>query len=326
METKKIARISAALLAVLSACGAGCGYRRPESASAQMALPAVRTQWHFGDIRGEEQATEHYRIYTTTRNRILLEYLPGFMECAREHYLLLTGLGASAEAKPMPVYMLATRQQWAVMTRTVTRPREKIFLAIENGGYCYRGKCVFWDMRHTATFSIASHEGLHQFFHHRLRQHIPAWAEEGLCVLAEGLTVQGSRVRFHPKRNPARLLDLRRAIAGGRWLDLVELLSTDAGDHITGAHGRGPEYYGHLWALLVFIRSRPEYRQGLERMLQDAAAGSLRDELEVPPIMGAGRSYARAIAVPAFKHYIDADLAGFEKRFRKFARELAKME
>jgi len=323
METKKTAGVLAALLL---ACGAGCGYYRPVSPSARMLPPIEQSKWQFGDIPGRQLATEHYRIYTTTDNRVLLERLGGFMECAYSNYLALTHLQPGPGAKPMPIYMLGTRRQWAVMTKTVTAPYEQIFLSIENGGYCFRGKCVFWDMRHTATFSIAAHEGLHQFFHHQLRQHIPAWAEEGLCVQAEGLTVQGPTVRFHPQRNPARLLDLRRAISHGRQIPLEKLLATDAADYVGGKPGTSPEYYGQLWALLLFIRSEPNYCAGLQRMLADAATGKLRKRLDIPPIMSGGRAYVRAIAVPAFKKYIAQDLAGFEGAFRVYAKQLAKMD
>ena len=325
MEAKKIVSSVAAALWLLAA-NVGCGYYQPVSASTNMLPPTARSQWQFGDIPGELLTTEHYRIYTTARNRGLLERLPGFMECAYVHYRRLTGLAPTGPAEPMPIYMLATRQQWVVMTEAVTRPHQDIFLSIENGGYCYQGKCVFWDLRHIATFSIAAHEGLHQFFHHQLRQHIPAWTEEGLCVLAEGLTIQGSAVRFHPQWNPSRILDLRRAIANGRWIGLQKLVSTDAADYISGKGQESPEYYGQLWALMLLIRSEPTYRAGLERMVADAAAGRLREQLDVPPIIGTGRAYARAIAVPAFKHYIEADLGGFEKRFGAYARTLAKLE
>jgi len=327
MKPKNLLRLASTLpglLVVLAGCGPYGGPPDPEGA--RMVTPTTVAPWRFGDVRGRRIATAHYHIYTTAENRGLLEYLPGFMEAAHDHYLRLTGLAARDEqARPMPVYMFADRRQWAVMTERITRPNQELYLGIENGGYCFRGTCVFWDMQHLATLSVASHEGLHQFFHHRLREHIPAWAEEGLCVLAEGFMVQGSLVHFDPEANPMRLLDLRRAISGGRRMALSDLLSSDAGDHIRGSQARGPEYYGQLWALLRFIRSRSTYRAGLERMLRDAADGRLRQALNVPRLMGAGRSYNRAVSVPMFKHYIDADLPGFEARFRSYAKSLAKL-
>jgi len=247
------------------------------------------------------------------------------MEASHANYLRITGLKAPA-AKAMPIYVFSTRRQWAVMTERVTRPRQELYLKIENGGYCYRGVCVFWDMRHPATFSIAAHEGLHQLFHHQLRNRIPAWAEEGLCVLSEGLTLEGTSVRFHPERNVARCQDLRRALAGERYIPLERLLSTDAGDHVSEVHNRGPEYYGHLWALLNYIRSDERTHAGLRRLLADAAAGRLKAELNVPPPLARDRDYNRAMSLPVFTHYISKDLPAFEAGFRAHARKLARLD
>jgi len=305
----------------------GCGYQlSPPPAGTSMAIRAETAPWAFGDIEGKRLQSDHYRIYTTSRNPTLLDYLPGFMEAARDQYLVLTGLTPKAAVRSMPIYMLATRPQWAVVTREVARPNHKVYLSIENGGFCFRGVCVFWDMHHPATFSIAAHEGLHQFLHYQLRDRLPAWTEEGLCTLAEGMTLSGSSVRFDPSRNASRLLDLRRALAGKRYIPLAELLGSDAGDHVTKRLSEGPEYYGHLWALLSFIRSDEVANAGLQKMLSDAAAGRLRSTMNVPPAMRHDRSYNRSVAVPIFKHYIDADLPAFEERFRAYADRLAKLE
>ena len=289
-------------------------------------MPVRQVAWNFGPFEGAELATAHYRIYTTTTNRPMQQYLPGFLEAACAQYARLTGLSApSADSpQPMTVYMLGSRQQWAAMTRQVTGPRSAAYLAIENGGYCHGGVCVFWDMGHFATLSIAAHEGLHQFLHATLRESLPAWSEEGLAVLAEGYHTDwaSKTVRFDPTANTLRLSGLREQLVGGRWIPLERLLSTDAGDYV-GVERTGPEYYSQLWAMLLFIRSEPAYRDGLQRLLADAAGGTLRQKLRAPAEMGAGRTYNRSVSMPVFRHYIDADLEGFEKRCRQYALGLA---
>ena len=316
--------LSAILIAL---CLPGCGYQlNPPPAGMSMAVRTDSAPWALGEIEGQRLRSDHYRIYTTSRNPTVLDYLPGFMEAARGQYLNLTGLSPTAAAGSMPIYMLATRPEWAVVTREVTQPNHEVYLGIENGGYCFRGVCVFWDMHHPATFSIAAHEGLHQFFHYQLRDRLPAWTEEGLCTLAEGMTLAGSSVRFDPSANASRLLDLRRALASQRYIPLAELLEGDAGDHVTKKLSQGPEYYGHLWALLSFIRSDEVTNSGLQKMLSDAAAGRLRSTMNIPPAMRQDRNYTRYVSVPIFEHYIDADLAAFEERFRSYAGKLAKLE
>lgn len=311
-----------ACVLILSAagCGGGSGH------SSSLTVPVQRHEWKFGKLTGERLATRHYNIFTTSSNRGLVAYLPGFMESAHDNYLLLTGLAQRPDAgEPMPIYLLASREQWDVLTERVLGPNAK-HRQIEAGGYCHRGVCVLWDLGHFATFSIAAHEGCHQFLHHRLRDGLPAWAEEGLAVLSEGFELASDSVRFAPGENTGRQLDLRRAISSRRWLGMKRLLSTDAGDHMGGDLNVAPEYYGQLWALLLFIRSDERYRAALGRMIADAEAGRLRAALNVPAAMGSGRTYVRATGVPVFKHYIDTDLPAFEKRFLAYARKLAKLE
>ena len=249
-----VAWVAAAMALSAASCGPPQGQEQPASLTV-----AVQTgPWQFADRPGQQLTSRHYRIFTTSNNRPLVRYMPGFMESAYEHYLRLTGLSEPpGPLRPMPVYLLANRQQWAVMTEEVTGPLREKFLAIENGGYCYRGVCVFWDLGHFSTFSIASHEGLHQFFHHRLRDGLPAWAEEGLCVLAEGFKISTTTVTFTPAHNPLREGSLRNAISARHTIRLAKLLSTDPGDYRAGSSVSPPEYYAHLWALMMFIRSEP---------------------------------------------------------------------
>jgi len=320
-------RATGAALASLAALSAlGCG---PGGSGERASLTvAVRTdRWNFGDAAGQVLATRHYRIHTTSPNQWLLGTLPGFLESARDNYLRLTGLEEGAgPAAPAATYVLATRDQWAAMTERVTGASSPRYLAIERGGYCHRGVCVLWDLGGLATFVIAAHEGCHQFLHHRLRDPLPAWAEEGLCVLAEGFYLGVRTVRFSPERNTLRQADLRRLIVGRRWLGTAKLLAGDAADRTGPRRADSAEYYAQLWALLLFVRSDPDYRAGLARLTADAAAGRLRAALAVPPEMGVGRTYVRAIGTPAFRRYVEADLAAFERRLLPFAKRLAKLE
>lgn len=310
-------------MALAALLAASCGPAPAPDRAQSLSVAARASQWSFAGRPGTELATRHYRLYTTSGNHALLRALPGFLEATHENYLRLTGLPEVPRGtQTMPVYLLGSRQQWAVMTERVTGPNSDKYLQIQNGGYCYRGVCVFWDLGYFATFAVAAHEGLHQFIHHRLADPIPAWAEEGLAVLAEGSNITSAAVSFTPQRNSLRQGDLRRAIAQRGFWPMERLLSTDAGDHVGGS----PDYYGYLWALMMFLRSDSQYRAGLERMIADAAAGRLRRSLRVPAEMGTGRSYNRAVSVPVFQHYVQADLDQFEQRFRAFARKLAKLD
>jgi hypothetical protein len=228
----------------------------------------------------------------------------------------------------MHLYMLGTRKEWAALTAKVTGPLAGKYLSIEAGGYCHAGVCVFWDIGNLATLSVASHEGLHQFFHHRLKDRLPAWMEEGLCSTAEGYEIQGRAVRFTPDRNVLRFNHLRSLISGGRWVALAELLPMDAGDIAGRPTEHAVGYYGQLWALALFIRSQPAYRAGMQRLMADAEQGTLHQALNLAPAELAAmrmrpKQYNQAVSVAMFRHYVSGDLEGFESNFKAYARRLA---
>jgi hypothetical protein len=318
----------AILLAMAMAAVALGGCESPPAGptGASMVIEVQAEPWHTPNGVGKQLVTPHYRIFTTTANRDVINYLPGFMEASYRNYLRLTGLPDRPGAPLMDIYMMGARAEWAELTRKQLGPLAELYLAIEAGGYCYEKIGVFWDMGNLGTFSTAAHEGLHQFLAYRLRNHLPSWLEEGLCTVAEGYDIAGRNVTFTPQRNVSRFGSLREALVQGRTYPIAKLLSMDAGD-VTGQVGfKAVGYYGQLWALVQFLRAHPVYRVGLRNLLADAEAGKLHLALKLPD--GAldqigGRAHNRTVAEPLFRHYICDDLSGFEKEFREFAIRLA---
>jgi hypothetical protein len=275
---------------------------------------------------GRQIITKHYQIFTTCTNRRLMSAVPGFMEAARDNYLGLTGL-ADVPMPAMPIYLMASRSQWATLTKSVVGPQAPTYLSIQAGGYCYKKVCVFWDIGGLGTLSVASHEGLHQFLAYRMKNQLPMWLEEGLCTQAEGYQLFGDRVIFTPADNVMRHGDLRSAIMGDRWIPIAKLLPMDAGDAVVGKAEAAVGYYGQLWSLVMFIRSDQTYRQGLVRMLADAQAGELNKAVGVPAEVMAGlqrqgRLYNRAMSERLFRHYICDDLERFEREYRAYSQRL----
>lgn len=312
------------LSAVLSSCA------RPEPAGAPLDVRADRRAWALGESGGVELRTTHYRIYTNTSGRMLLHCLPGFLEAARAHYLRLTGLTDAGDSRAMVVYLLASRDEWAALTRQVVGPQAPLYLSIDNGGYCYRGVCVFWDMGGLGTLMVAAHEGMHQFLHHRLADALPTWAEELLCVSAEGYEITQNRVRFTPDANALRVVDLRKALIAGRWIGARRLVGSNPAQALGQSQQIAIDYYAQLWALGAFVRSRADYRAGLGRLLADAAAGRLDAAMNLPPgalgqLRVNGPAYDRTVSEPLFRHYIAGDLEAFDREFRAFARGLAQL-
>ena len=303
------------LIAVVAAAAlAGCSSRTlPAGPTATMDIPVQQARWEAG-AGGQQITSAHYCVYTNSRNTLLVRYLPGFMEAAYRYYVELTGLAdqpVGPLAGPMPVYLMNSREDWASLTTSVVGPAAGIYLSIQAGGYCYRGVCVFWDIGNLGTLTIASHEGLHQFFHHRLKSRLPTWVEEGMCTLAEGYEVQDNRVRFTPGKNLFRFRDLRVAIVDGHWMPLAKLLGSNPSQVLGGSADRTVGYYGQLWALASLIRSREPYRAGLARLLEDARTGKLQS-----PDAGAG----------LFTRYISDEMPAFERDYRAYAKTLVGLE
>jgi len=269
-------------------------------------------------------------VLTTTARRGIGGDIVGFLEAARAYYVDLTGLEAvePLDGEKLVVYLFQTRPQWAALTERITGQSRETVLKVRAGGYCYQGVCVFWDIGTMATYSVAAHEGLHQFLYHATGHRLPHWAEEGLAVLAEGFRLDGELVTFEPSENTLRVNALRNALLSDRWRPVERLTAMTSMQNLDETPFTGGDYYAQLWAMLLLIRSDAAYTAGLQRMCRDAADGTLAASLGI-----SGRDYRRLERDPAayaaeigpraFKHYIDSDLDRFERRFAAFARDLA---
>ena len=318
------------LLLCAAWCVLGC-QKPPERADEPLATQVQRIPWDNPRGHGLQLVTANYRIFTTANNQNIVSILPGFMEASYRNYLRILNLREKPGSKRMPIYVFGTREEWAALTRSVLGEHAGKPLMIESGGYCYKDVCVLWEIGGLGTLLVAAHEGMHQFLHHRLADQLPMWLEEGLCTQAEGYEVEGRRVRFSPKLNISRNVDLEQAIVRRFWIPIDRLLPMDSGDAIGPYVERAVGYYGQLWALVQFIRSDQHYSAGLDRLLRDAEAGSLNEALGVPrgalqELRLRGRVYNQTVSEPLFRHYICDDLKAFEKRFKHFATKLAKLE
>jgi len=322
-------RMRVVLLSVLIL--GSCQAPTPIERGAPLVTKVTRTAWNSPGSTGELLRTKHYRIYTTATRPEVARYLPAFMEAAHQNYLVLTGLDDPPGNEPLTIYMMATREEWALLTENVIEMGREKYLAIEAGGYFHNGVCVFWDIGGNATFSVAAHEGLHQFLASQLTDPLPTWLEEGLCVSAEGHQIHANRVLFTPNRNSLRLAALRRAITQGHWLSLSKLLTTDPGEIVAQGTRKSVSYYSQLWALSVFIRTHPTYSVGLRRLVRDAQLGRIARTLGIVPsemlrLAASPRIYNRALGERFVRQYISEDLEELGREYLAFANKLAALE
>jgi hypothetical protein len=264
---------------------------------------------------------------------MLARALPGFLEAARLHYLDLTGLEDRPAEGAMNVYVLSSWKQWAQVTRQwLPAGLARKVLTIRAGGYFHPrvagGACVYWNVGGSGAYSLAGHEGLHQFLYHRLEQAIPKWLEESLCTLTEGMDLSESRVRFDPAKNPSRRKALRRVLSQNRWIPLAQLVKMDAGDALSHDPDRPLGFYAQLWSLGLYLRSQPRWRQGLEELLQDAQAGRMHEKLglsgeDFRRIAQHPRNYNRFVGGRVIGAYFRSDPDKLEADWKRYARQLA---
>jgi len=305
------------LFAVLSACLVGCGEASESTelnTTRSTRVSVQKLEWK-GPRGGRQLVSEHYRIYTTV-NGSLLKTLPGFLEAGYDNCLRITQLPDTSIPKKMPVYMMATRNQWAALSDSKFGLLNSPSVIIDNGGYSYRGVNVCWNIGGIATYSVASHEGMHQFLYHRLKNKLPLWAEEGLAATTEGFVMGHGTVTFTPDKNLTRMGNLQHAIINGLWIPIDELLTTDTIKMAARGQDQVLGYYGQLYALTSFLRQSKTYGSGWYRMFKDAQAGKLKRARPKTRNRRTGRYPG------VFAYYITTDFDAFEKEYLRYARKM----
>ena len=73
----------------------------------------------------------------------------------------------------MACYLFQTRDEWAAFTRTRTGADAAIYLQINRGGYTVRDWYVAYFIGDLGTYSVAAHEGFHQYVARHFRSRLP---------------------------------------------------------------------------------------------------------------------------------------------------------
>lgn len=283
--------------------------------------------WTFAGVEGRVITTPSYRIFTTENAPLIRRRIPMFMELAAQHYSSALGELPRAERR-MDTYILASRTQWAQLTRQMTGPRAETYLRIRAGGFAENGRALLFNIGSRNTFGTVAHEGWHQYTQSVFREALPIWLEEGIATYMEGYRWDDARPdvpRFLPWTNIDRFDRLREVVQGGRITPLDELLTHRPQDLLElHSNERALDYYAQIWALVHFLREgeNARYREALARILRDAAAGHLSRTVGAT----AGPRAAAAVRMrtagrEVFITYIDEDIPAVESAFRTFMRE-----
>ncbi|MFO0874618.1 MAG: hypothetical protein U0575_11695 [Phycisphaerales bacterium] len=309
--------------------GAPASGPEPGSAALEPAAPTVqREPWTFGDAPGFVLVTPNYRLNTTIVDEPMLRELPLLMEAALRHY------ASELVRLPMPTHPLrssifAKRSEWAAHTKRRMPRDADTYLAIGRGGYTTDGESALFDIGREDTFTIALHEGWHQFTQTVFKDRLPVWLEEGIACWMEGMRFrrESAAPTFMPWRNVERFGELREAARSGRLVPFAELLKSTPQEALGQGKGTLLTYYAQVWALVHFLNEGEggRYRDALRQVVADAAAGRLvarlvnsnaiPSEVRHPWLLARG---GRWVAI----EYLNADLDELGAQYDAFVRQI----
>ena len=169
-------------------------------------LPALVSvqPWESKYGPGLKLATDHYEIFSTVTQPLMLRMVPGFIESAYRGYNDHLPQPIDT-ASPFQVYLFADRQQWEDFTRGFAGDQAAIFCKIKTGAYYLNGACVVYDIGPKRTLSALGHEGWHQFNSRHFKYRLPSWLDEGVAMQFETGVSDGGLFHFDPAANLQRL-------------------------------------------------------------------------------------------------------------------------
>ncbi len=316
---------------------AGCGAAPVRDADAPPPIADVgrfvadKRAWNYQGAPGWAYYTPNAVIRTTSHDRKILERLPPFVELSILHYQSdLTRLPRPAQK--IETYFFEQRSQWEALTTALMRDRAPIYLAIERGGYSAKQIGVFYDIGPRDSFVICAHEGWHQYAHSTFADPLPVWLDEGAACVMEGFRWDEQfpdHPRFLPWANIERFDQLRQAYNHGTLMPVHALVTLRPQDLIERHGDTGSAkpaaliYYAQVWALVQFLREGEggRYQPALHGMLQDAAAGTLRDKLSAADL----RDFAsRRTGAGALLVYLPegTTLGQIDREYQRFIAEI----
>ncbi len=294
------------------------------------ALVAVEP-WESRYGPGLKLTTNHYEVFTTLGQPLLLRMVPGFIESAyrADNEQLPQPLETST---PFLVYLFADRAQWEDFTRDFAGEQASIFCKIRSGAYYHNGACVAYDIGPRRTLAALGHEGWHQFNSRHFKYRLPSWLDEGVAMQFEASVREGGLFRFGPAANLQRLGALKDVLATGRPIPLRELVATSPGevlaideDHAVMA------FYSQSYALIRFLREAG-YGQRLgayHRLLSDGLTGQwplaesdgfTAADRNLPRTLQWNREVGRRL----FEHYLGPNLEQLEQEYLAFCRRITR--
>jgi hypothetical protein len=284
--------------------------------------PVTSSPWTYGAHAGKVLSTPHYLLHTTISDPQLLTRLPQVMEGAYSQYRIFAGEIPQSD-KPMRSYIFAKREQWASFTQQHTGADAAVYLQISRGGYCVGDWFVSYYVGEDSTYSVAAHEGWHQFVARHFKGRLPPFLEEGTACMFESVRFRDDLPRWDLSRNPSRALSLRNSIDSKKLWPLEKLVTMHAGDVVRLPGDRIEAFYSQSWAFARFLAeyNKSQYLPAFRKLLSDTAAGNPSDRTQA--VRKQLNLWSPSTVKPLLEGYLGKNLAAIDSEYQTFIRQIA---
>ena len=340
--TKKI--LSAIIITILIfGCGEINAKTEPQYATVSLSsveglieyvspLPAVQNveKWDNPYSDGLIIETQHYRVYTTLLEPLMLKQVPAFVEAAWKQYQNQIPAAVQSGNKSI-VYIFKDRQQWEDFSKKFTGDQWPIYMKIKKGAYFLNGACVAYNIGRTRTFSVIGHEGWHQFCNKYFKYRLPSWLDEGIAQLFEQSEFDNGQFVFSSGKNLQRLGALKLTMDNKHLIRLRELISVNPGEVVMWQESDNAvmAFYAQAYALVRFLREEdygkrlPNYQQMMLGALNgkwplDENEAKMASDRNIPLTA----RWNRYIAQKLFDIYIGVNIEQLEPEYQAFCRKI----
>jgi len=291
-------------------------------------LPAVRKveAWSDAYAPGITITTEHYDIYTTLLDPLMLRQVPGFVESAYRGYQSQLPEPIDTQTR-LTIYLFGSRQEWEDFTKKFVGRQWRAYLKIKKGAYYLNGACVAYNIGRKKTFSVLAHEGWHQFNSRHFAYRLPSWLDEGIAMHFETFRYDKGMFYFEPHKNGGRLAGLRRTILTDNMIPLKQLIALNPGYVIDDTESV-LAFYSQAYALVRFLREE-NYGKRLGNY-QNLLLAGLRGEWPLEPELrriAADRNipltarFNAFVSSKLFSMYIGQDIKQIETEYIAFCKK-----
>lgn len=294
-------------------------------------LPSLHSVeiWENSYGPGLKLTTDHYDIFTTLLEPLMLRTIPGFIESAYWGYNDQLPQPIETVAK-FKIYLFADRHQWQDFTCAFAGEQAPLFCKSKTVAYYLNDACVAYNIGPDRTLSALGHEGWHQFAARHFRYRLPSWLDEGVAMLFETSTYENGMFHFNAARNYQRLGALSQTLGSAKLIPLHELVTTSPGEVLAMDQTEAVmAFYSQSYALVRFLREAGQGRRltRYHRMLWDGLLGEwpldpsvrqMAEDRNLPRTV----HWNRLVGARLFERYVGEDFEQLQREYLAYCRSI----